>query len=62
MNRITKAGNELFKAMTLPIRMCVGLYRAVMKETPKTMEFPFEIKLKGKDNGKRSENTETKSE
>jgi hypothetical protein len=48
--------------MTLPIRMCVGLYRAVMKETPKTMEFPFEIKLKGEDNGKRSENTETKSE
>ena len=50
MNRMQKTGNELFKTLTLPIRICVGIYRAIAKETPEQIEFPYTIKKKGDDN------------
>lgn len=55
MNRITKAGNELFKILTLPIRICVGIYKAVEKEVPEKIELPYEITKKGVEND-RNEN------
>jgi|AACY02.18.fsa_nt_gi hypothetical protein len=53
MNRIQKAGNELFKTLTLPIRVCVGIYKAVAKETPERIEFPYTL-TKKEDNNERS--------
>jgi hypothetical protein len=54
MNRIQKAGNELFKTLTLPIRVCVGIYRAVAKETPEKIKFPYTL-TKKEENNDRSE-------
>ncbi|MDA0764123.1 MAG: hypothetical protein O3A39_06780 [Proteobacteria bacterium] len=54
MNRITKATSELLKFATLPIRIIVGVVRAVQKEIPERIEFPYELRkksnLKGVDN------------
>ena len=46
MKRIEKVGEQLVRAFTLPIRVCVGIYNCVEKATPDTLEMPFEIKRK----------------
>lgn len=46
MNRITKATNELLKIATLPIRILVGVVKAVQKETPEHLKFPYEVRKK----------------
>ena len=46
MKRIEKAGDVMIKAFTLPIRVCIGLYKCVQKNTPERLEMPFEIKRK----------------
>ena len=51
MKRIEKVGEQLVKAFTLPIRVCVGIYNCVEKATPDTLEMPFEIKRKEENNG-----------
>ena len=51
MKRIEKVGEQLVKAFTLPIRVCVGIYKCVEKATPETLEMPFEIKRKEENNG-----------
>ena len=51
MKRIEKVGEQLVKAFTLPIRVCVGIYNCVEKATPDTLEMPFEIKRKEEING-----------
>ena len=56
MKRIEKVGEQLVKAFTLPIRVCVGIYKCVEKATPDTLEMPFEIKRKEENNGN-SKNT-----
>ena len=53
MKRIEKVGEQLVKAFTLPIRVCVGIYECVEKATPGTLERPFEIKRKEENNGDR---------
>ena len=50
MKRIEKVGEQLVKAFTLPIRVCVGIYKCVEKATPNTLEMPFEIKRKEENN------------
>ena len=56
MKRIEKVGEQLVKAFTLPIRVCVGIYKCVEKATPETLEMPFEIKRKEENNGNKSTN------
>ena len=51
MKRIEKIGEQLVRAFTLPIRVCVGIYNCVEKATPDTLEMPFEIKRKEENNG-----------
>ena len=46
MNRITKTTSELLKFATLPIRIIVGVVRAVQKEIPERIEFPYEVRKK----------------
>ena len=60
MKRIEKAGEVLVSTFTLPIRVCIGLYKCIEKNTPETLEMPFEIKRKEENNGTES-NTERKS-
>lgn len=52
--RIEKIGEQLVKAFTLPIRVCVGIYNCVEKATPDTLEMPFEIKRKEDKNGNKT--------
>jgi hypothetical protein len=49
MKRIEKLGEYAVKAFTLPIRVCVGVYKCIEKATPDTLEMPFEIKSKRKE-------------
>ena len=49
MTRIEKIGEVLVTSLTFPIRMCIGVCKAVEKNIPDTLEMPIEIKLK-KDN------------
>ena len=60
MKRIEKAGDVLIRSFTLPIRVCIGLYKCIEKNTPDRLEMPFEIKRKEETNGTES-NTERKS-
>ena len=55
MKRIEKVGEVLIRTFTLPIRVCIGVYKCVEKSTPDTLEMPFIIKRKEDTNG----NTET---
>ena len=60
MKRIEKVGEVLVSTFTLPIRVCIGLYKCIEKNTPEKLEMPFEIKRKEETNGTGS-NTERKS-
>jgi len=60
MKRIEKVGEVLVSTFTLPIRVCIGLYKCIEKNTPDKLEMPFEIKRKEETNGTKS-NTERKS-
>lgn len=46
MKRIEKITDEVIKIFTLPIRLGIGIYNAVEKNTPEKLEMPFEIKRK----------------
>ena len=46
MNRISKATSTLLKILTIPARITVGLVRAVQKEMPEQIEFPYELRKK----------------
>ena len=63
MNRISKATRELLKISTLPARVCVGVFKSVDKDTPESIQFPYEITKKGDNNGEPKErNTHSKRE
>ena len=46
MKRIEKEGEYAVKAFTLPLRIGVGIYKAIKKEMPEKVEMPFEFKRK----------------
>ena len=46
MNRISKATSTLLKILTIPARVTVGVIRAVQKEMPEQIEFPYELRKK----------------
>ena len=56
MKRIEKVGEVLIRTFTLPIRVCVGVYKCIEKATPDTLEMPFEIKRKEENNGRTETN------
>jgi len=60
MKRIEKVGEVLVKTFTLPIRVCIGVYKCIEKSTPDTLEMPFIIKRKEENDGT-STNTEEKA-
>ena len=47
----------MIRAFTLPIRVCIGLYKCVEKNTPERLEMPFEIKRKEDTDGRNKETT-----
>ena len=51
MKRIEKVGEVLVKTFTLPIRVCIGVYKCIEKSTPDTLEMPFTIKRKEEKDG-----------
>jgi hypothetical protein len=57
MKRIEKIGDGMIRAFTLPIRVCIGLYKCVEKNTPERLEMPFEIKRKEETDGRNKETT-----
>lgn len=48
MKRIEKITDEVIKFITLPIRVGIGIYNAIEKNTPDKLEIPFELKRKEK--------------
>ena len=60
MKRIEKVGEYAVKAFTLPLRIGVGIYKAIKREMPEKVTMPFEFKRKEETNGTES-NTERKS-
>jgi hypothetical protein len=46
MNRITKATSELLRFATLPARIVFGIVKAVQKEMPERIQFPYELRKK----------------
>ena len=46
MNRIAKASSTLLKILTIPARVTVVIIRAVQKEMPEQIEFPYEVRKK----------------
>jgi hypothetical protein len=51
MKRIENISNEALKVVTLPIRLSIGIFNAVLKHTPDTLDIPFEIKRKENKDG-----------
>ena len=49
MTRLEKYGDVAIKVATYPIRLCVGLYNAVERHMPSTLECNYEVKKKGYD-------------
>ena len=56
MKRIEKVGEVLIRTFTLPIRICVCVYKCIEKSTPDTLEMPFEIKRKEENDRQESRN------
>ena len=54
MKRIEKLGEYVVKAFTLPLRIGVGIYKAIKKEMPEKVTMPFEIKSKRKEQNDRT--------
>ena len=50
MKRIEKVGEAIVKSITFPLRIIIGVCKAVEKNMPDTLEMPIEIKLKKEDN------------
>lgn len=51
MKRIENIANEAIKVVTLPIRLGIGVFNAIIEHTPDTLEIPYELKRKDNDNG-----------
>ena len=52
-----KIGDGMIRAFTLPIRVGIGLYKCIEKNTPERLEMPFEIKRKEETDGRNKETT-----
>jgi|TARA_B110000503_G_scaffold43395_1_gene70989 hypothetical protein len=46
MKRIEKIGEVVIKTITLPVRICLGIFNSVKRNMPERLEMPFEIKRK----------------
>ena len=55
MKRIDNIANEAIKVVTLPIRLGIGVFNAIVEHTPDTLEIPYELKRKDVDNGTNKE-------
>ncbi len=57
MKRIEKLGEYVVKAFTLPLRIGVGIYKAIKKEMPEKVTMPFEFKRKEETDGSTKTNS-----
>ena len=58
MKRIEKFGEYAVRAVTYPLRVCIGIVHCIDKATPDTLDdvMPFEFKRKEDKNGKKPRN------
>lgn len=49
MKRIEKIGDVVIKTITLPVRICLGIFNSVKRNMPERLTMPFEIKRKEKE-------------
>ena len=61
MKRIEKVGEYVVKAFTLPLRIGVGIYKAIKKEMPEKVTMPFEFKRKENKNGSKKTRNNTRA-
>lgn len=59
MKRVENIGNYIVKTITFPMRVAIGMYKAIEEKIPQELEMPFEIKVKGEKN--EQSNTEENS-
>ena len=52
MKRFEKYGDVTLRIITSPLRALIGLGICVKKNMPDKVEFPWEIKKKGENNGR----------
>ena len=55
MKRFEKLGDGAIQLVTLPVRIVLGAIYAIADKTPDTLEIPYELKKKGENNVKRSD-------
>ena len=55
MKRFEKLGDGAIQLVTLPVRIVLGAIYAVADKTPDTLDIPYELKKKGENNVKRSD-------
>jgi len=51
MKRIEKVGEVIVRSITFPLRMAIGICKAVEQNMPDKLEMPIEIKVKEDKNG-----------
>lgn len=44
MKHIENIGDHIVKTITFPIRVAIGVYKAIEEKIPQELEVPFEIK------------------
>jgi len=49
MRRIEKVGEVIVRSITFPLRMAIGICKAIETNMPEKLEMPIEIKLKKED-------------
>ena len=52
MKRFEKYGDVILRGLTSPLRALIGLGICIKKNMPDKVEFPWEIKKKGENNGR----------
>ncbi len=63
MKRIEKLGEYTVRAVTYPLRVCIGIVHCINKSTPDTLDdvIPFEFKRKEDKNGSKKTRNNTRA-
>jgi len=63
MKRIEKLGEYTVRAVTYPLRVCIGIVHCIYKSTPDTLDdvMPFEFKRKENKNGSKKTRNNTRA-
>jgi hypothetical protein len=55
MKNIENIKNNTIKILTLPVRIGIGMFNAVINHMPDKIELPFEIRVKEKNDNRKTD-------